>query len=65
MAITPSSGTIHFIMENVGRGLGHLARPGGIAAAPIQQSKIEPGAERGDIYVSDTMNHRILRFVWW
>jgi DNA-binding beta-propeller fold protein YncE len=64
-AISPATGTIHTVLENVGRGLGHLARPGGIAAAPIAQSKLDPGTERGDIYVSDTMNHRILRFVWY
>jgi DNA-binding beta-propeller fold protein YncE len=63
-AINPENGTIHTVLENVGRGLGHLARPGGIAACPVTQSRIEPGTERGDIYVSDTMNHRILRFVW-
>jgi sugar lactone lactonase YvrE len=63
-ALTPDTGVIHTVLENVGRGLGHLARPGGIAACPVVQSRLEPGTERGDIYVSDTMNHRILRFVW-
>jgi DNA-binding beta-propeller fold protein YncE len=63
-AINPETGTVHTVLENIGRGLGHLARPGGIAAAPVLLSKVEPGLERGDIYVSDTMNHRILRFVW-
>ncbi len=64
IVVSPETGVIDLIMENVGRGLGHLAKPGGIAAAPVMKSKLEPGAERGDIYVSDTMNHRILRFVW-
>jgi tripartite motif-containing protein 71 len=63
-AIEPETPKICTILDNVGRGLGHLARPGGITAASVRQSKVEPGAERGDIYVSDTMNHRILRFVW-
>jgi len=64
IAISPETFTIHTVLENVGRGLGHLARPGGIAAAPVTRSRVEPGTETGDLYVSDTMNHRILRFVW-
>jgi sugar lactone lactonase YvrE len=62
--INTQSGTIITVLENVGRGLGHFARPGGIASMAVQLSKEEQGAERGDIYVSDTMNHRVLRFVW-
>ena len=51
-------------IEKVGRSLGTLLRPGGLAISP----RVEPGrpgaSVRGDLYVADTMNHRILRFAW-
>lgn len=46
-------------VEQAGRRLGGLARPGGLAVAPCGRD-----AARGDLYVSDTRNHRIIRFVW-
>ena len=47
-------------VERAGRRLGSLARPGGVAVAPAASD----GIGRGDVYVADTMNHRILRFLW-
>ena len=47
-------------VERAGRRLGALMRPGGLAVAPATTN----GSGRGDLYVADTMNHRILRFVW-
>ena len=51
-------------IEKVGRSLGTLLRPGGLAVSPrVEEGR--PGAlVRGDLYVADTMNHRILRFAW-
>lgn len=46
-------------VEQAGQRLGGLARPGGLAAAPPLE-----GATRGDLYVADTRNHRILKFAW-
>jgi sugar lactone lactonase YvrE len=43
--------------------LGNLLQPGGLAA-PLAYDK-HPGAdELTEVYVADTMNHRILRVVW-
>ena len=47
-------------VERPGRKLGALTRPGGLAVGPAPAD----GAGRGELYVADTMNHRILRFVW-
>ena len=47
-------------VERPGRRLGSLTRPGGLAVGwPAAD-----GTGRGDLYVADTMNHRILRFLW-
>jgi DNA-binding beta-propeller fold protein YncE len=46
-------------VEDAGRRLGGLARPGGLAVAPPAGPN-----RRGDLYVADTRNHRILRFLW-
>jgi tripartite motif-containing protein 71 len=51
-------------IEKIGRSLGSLLRPGGLAIGP-PSDKPQPGrATWGDIYVADTLNHRILRFAW-
>jgi len=42
---------------------GLLNRPSGLAIGPPSHVPRNT-APRGDIYVADTMNHRILRFVW-
>jgi len=49
-------------LTTLGRGLGALVRPGGLAISPIPPT--EDHMVRGDLYVADTMNHRILRFSW-
>jgi len=55
-----ADGSVLATLEKVGRSLGALLRPGGLAVGPAA-----PGGQvRGDLYVADTMNHRILRFVW-
>ncbi len=51
-------------IEKIGRSVGSLLRPGGLALGP-PSDKPQPGrATWGDIYVADTLNHRILRFAW-
>lgn len=59
-----SEGRLVATIDKVGRSLGSLLRPGGLAVSP----RVEPGrsgaSARGDLYVADTMNHRILRFAW-
>ena len=51
-------------IDKIGRSLGSLLRPGGLAIGP-PSDKPQPGRiSYGDLYVADTMNHRILRFAW-
>lgn len=51
-------------IEKIGRSLGFLLRPGGLAIGP-PSDKPQPGRiSWGDLYVADTLNHRILRFAW-
>ena len=47
-------------VEQPGRNLGSLSRPCGLAFGPASTDS----AASGDLYVADTMNHRILRFLW-
>ena len=57
-------GPVVATIEKIGRSLGSLLRPGGLAIGP-PSDKPQPGrAVWGDIYVADTLNHRILRFAW-
>ena len=56
-----SSGEVLATVERVGRSLGTLLRPGGLA---LTQSAAADGLLRGDLYVADTLNHRVLRFAW-
>jgi len=51
-------------VEKAGRGLGTLLRPGGLAVGPSTDAGSRGGLPRGDLYVADTLNHRILRFIW-
>jgi sugar lactone lactonase YvrE len=73
---TPSRGRLQVLdattgrselgIDRLGRNLGFLFRPGGLAITPPSVLDGKFGEElRGDIYVSDTMNHRILRFAWY
>ncbi len=55
-----ADGSVLATLEKIGRSLGALLRPGGLAVGPAPRD----GNVRGDLYVADTMNHRILRFVW-
>ena len=50
-------GKLVISVDKLGRSLGNFLRPGGLAVAAS-------GTGRGDLYVADTMNHRILRFAW-
>lgn len=45
-------------------GTGALARPGGLAVSWTPDPELAVRPEYGEVYVADTMNHRILRFVW-
>ena len=54
-----AEGVVIATIETIGRSVGSLLRPSGLAVGPPLN-----GQPRGDLYVSDTMNHRILRFTW-
>ncbi len=41
-----------------------LARPSGLAVSPLVEQGEAASLGFGDLYVSDTRNHRILRYVW-
>ncbi len=51
-------------IEKIGRTLGSLLRPGGLALGPPSERPMPGRAVWGDIYIADTLNHRILRFAW-
>lgn len=53
-----ATGEVVTSISNAGRQLGPLARPCGIAVTPLGAD----GGTAGDVYVADTLNHRILRF---
>ena len=57
-------GQVLATLEKAGRGLGTLLRPGGLAVGPAAEGSPRGPIPRGDLYVADTLNHRILRFVW-
>lgn len=64
-AIETETGKVRGTVEKPGRGLGGMERPSGLAVGPGVQAASGIGAVvKRDIYVSDTMNHRILRFAW-
>jgi len=54
------TGSLHTSMTRASRSLGAFAKPCGVGVAPRSVSK----DSRGDVYVSDTLNHRIIRFAW-
>ncbi len=56
-----SSGEVLATVDRVGRSLGTLLRPGGLALTQISAAD---GLRRGELYVADTLNHRVLRFAW-
>ncbi len=51
-------------IEKIGRSLGSLLRPGGVAVGPPSDRPVPGRVSWGDVYVADTLNHRILRFAW-
>lgn len=51
-------------IEKIGRSLGSLLRPGGLAVGPPSERPVPGRISWGDIYVADTLNHRVLRFAW-
>ncbi len=56
-----SDGQVLATVDRVGRSLGTLLRPGGLALTSIVAAD---GLRRGDLYIADTLNHRVLRFAW-
>jgi DNA-binding beta-propeller fold protein YncE len=54
------NGHVETTVTNPGRSLGTFARPCGLAITPVTVE----GMSTGDVYISDTMNHRIIRFTW-
>jgi len=59
-----ADGRVLATVERLGRSLGTLLRPGGLAVGPAPAPDARGAAARRDLYVADTMNHRILRFAW-
>jgi DNA-binding beta-propeller fold protein YncE len=64
IVIDASSGDVVSEMDDPKRGLGFMSRPSGIAITEVGGVPSEDPMERESIYVSDTMNHRVLRFTW-
>lgn len=62
--VDAKSGASLVSVDRLGRSFGCLFRPSGIAVAPLATGIDGVVQDRGDLYVSDTMNHRILRFAW-
>jgi tripartite motif-containing protein 71 len=62
VVLTSDTGTVRATVDEPGRGLGKLSRPGGIAIGPRVRADYPDGVPRADLYLSDTMNHRIIRF---
>jgi sugar lactone lactonase YvrE len=64
IVIAVDNGSIRGNVERPGRNLGTLARPGGLALMPPYKGGMSASLARGDVYLADTMNHRILRLAW-
>ena len=62
VVMTSDTGAVLASIEDAGYNLGKLQRPGGIAIAPRLTTTYEHGRPIADIYLADTMNHRIIRF---
>ena len=60
IAIEIASGRIEDVVDRPQKNLGRLARPSGAAIAPSSTS----GGYTGDVFVSDTVNHRLIRYTW-
>jgi sugar lactone lactonase YvrE len=60
-----TSGDCLLSLDRLGRNLGCLFRPGGLAIATVPDAIDGMHHARGDLYVADTLNHRILRFAWY
>jgi tripartite motif-containing protein 71 len=62
VVMNSDTGAVRTVVEDAGRGLGKLQRPGGITVSTAPRSGYADGLGRLDVYVSDTVNHRIIRF---
>jgi len=58
--IDVETGNMEAEITHAGKSLGSLTRLGGIAVTPAAFG----GSSAGDVYVADTMNHRVIRFAW-
>ncbi|MDQ2799341.1 MAG: NHL repeat-containing protein [Armatimonadota bacterium] len=56
------SGLGRLSVERPGRGLNPIGRPGGLAMGLPTVESASRGIVRRDVYVADTINHRLLRF---
>lgn len=63
LAFDGFTGRIIAQVDDIGRGLGSLSLASGLAVGHSGTCD-EGGTSRRDVFVSDTMNHRILRFAW-
>lgn len=64
IVVNIENGNIRASVEQPGRGLGSLARPGGVVLMPAYKGGMPGSTLRADVYLADTMNHRILRLAW-
>ncbi|MEO7718628.1 MAG: NHL repeat-containing protein [Capsulimonas sp.] len=62
--VDPISRRNETAIEHLGRNLDRMTRPTGIAIAPAFTPDPQTGLLRNEIYVADTMNHRIIRMGW-
>ncbi len=62
VVMASDTGAVKATLADPGGRLGELARPGGIAVATQMRSGFPDGLPRADLYLADTMNHRIIRF---
>jgi DNA-binding beta-propeller fold protein YncE len=62
VVLTSDTGQVRTTITDPGRGIGRLSRPCGIAIGPRVRLGNSDGIPRADLYVADTMNHRIIRF---
>lgn len=62
-ALEPATGTSRASVVKM-NGTGTLQRPGGVAVSHIADGGASAQQSFSDVYVADTLNHRILRFAW-
>jgi sugar lactone lactonase YvrE len=62
VVLASDTGVVRLTLDEPGQGLGRFSSPGGIALSPQVRYDHPDGVPRADLYLADTMNHRIIRF---